>query len=53
MYVRPSSTDLTNVCDYMNVEIYEPPPEMRDGQLAVVWELGSNMGACLTAVTHR
>ncbi len=54
VWVRPQSTDLMNLGDYLRLELYLPPPEVRGEDLRHVVELGSNMGACLMglAVTY-
>ncbi len=48
IYVRPQTTDLSNAASYVANGIHRPPPSV--GDLRRIVELGTNMGAGLTAL---
>jgi len=50
--VRPGTTDLSNAVAYLSHHLYLPPPEMRNRDLQLICELGTNMGVALTALAH-
>jgi hypothetical protein len=51
--VRPGTSDLRNTTYYYSEHLYLPPPQLVDEDLRQICELGSNMGAALTALAHR
>jgi FkbM family methyltransferase len=53
IWVRPGTSDLINAAAYYRAGIHRPPPQVADQQLRVICELGSNMGAGLTALAHE
>ncbi len=53
LFVRPGASDLRNAGYYYRGDLFLPPPEVADGELRRIVELGSNMGACLTALAVR
>lgn len=52
LLVRPSTSDLRNAADYYNLGLFLPPPGL-DREPRQIVELGTNMGASLTALGHR
>ncbi len=53
LYVRPGTSDLRNAGYYYRGDLFLPPPEVAGGDLQRIVELGSNMGAALTALAVR
>lgn len=53
LYVRSDSSDLYNATWYYQDEIQLPAPEIRDQPLQVICEIGTNIGAALTALGLR
>ena len=53
LYVRPGTSDLRNAGYYYHGDLYLPPPEVAGDELRRIVELGSNMGAALTALAVR
>ncbi len=53
LYVRPGTSDLRNAGYYYAGDLFLPPPELAGGELRRIVELGSNMGAALTAFAVR
>lgn len=53
LLVRPGTSDLRNASYYYTAHLYLPPPQLVDEDLKQICELGSNMGAALTALAHR
>ncbi len=53
LYVRPGTSDLRNASYYYDEDLYLPPPEVAGGELRQICELGTNMGAALTALAAR
>ena len=53
LFVRPGTSDLRNASDYYRYNLYQPPPAIAGGDLYRICELGSNMGAALTALAVR
>ena len=53
LYVRSASSDLYNATWYYRDEIQLPPPELRAEPLTVICEIGTNIGAALTALGRR
>jgi FkbM family methyltransferase len=49
LYVRPGTSDAYNATWYYRDAIYRPP-ETLEGPLDTIWEIGSNIGAALTAL---
>ncbi|HYH61620.1 MAG TPA: hypothetical protein VD766_07105 [Solirubrobacterales bacterium] len=49
LYVRPGTSDMYNATWYYLDSLYRPPPGL-DGPLDTICEIGSNMGAALTAL---
>jgi FkbM family methyltransferase len=52
LFVRPGTSDLRNAADHYRLGLYLPPPEL-DREPRQIVEIGSNMGASLTALAHR
>ncbi len=50
LQVRPGTSDLRNASYYYAAALYLPPPELDRGEIKQICELGSNMGAALTAL---
>ncbi|CAN5434215.1 hypothetical protein BH10ACT11_BH10ACT11_09210 [soil metagenome] len=53
LFVRSGSSDLYNATWYYRDEIQLPPPGLREEPLSVICEIGTNMGAALTALGLR
>jgi FkbM family methyltransferase len=53
LWVRPGTSDLRNAGYYYEGGLFLPPPELAGDQLRCIVELGSNMGAALTALAVR
>jgi FkbM family methyltransferase len=53
LYVRPGTSDLRNAAYYYDLELFLPAPELAGEELRCIVELGSNMGAALTALAIR
>ncbi len=53
LWVRPGTSDLRNASYYYSSDLYLPPPRFDRPDLRQVLEIGSNMGAALTALGHR
>ena len=53
LYVRPGTSDLRNAGYYYEGELFLPPPQVAGEELNCIVELGSNMGAALTALAVR
>jgi FkbM family methyltransferase len=53
IWVRPGTSDLINAAVYYRAGIHRPPPEIAGKDLRTICELGSNMGAGLTALAHE
>lgn len=53
IWLRPGTTDLSNAVAYLSLGLYLPPPEIRAERLTAICELGTNMGAALTALATR
>jgi hypothetical protein len=53
LYVRPATSDLRNASYYYSEHLYLPAPELAGVDLRQICELGTNMGAALTALAHR
>ncbi|MGZ8666157.1 MAG: hypothetical protein ACXWZM_03475 [Solirubrobacterales bacterium] len=53
LYVRPGTSDLRNAAYYYERDLFLPPPEIASEELRCIVELGSNMGAALTALAIR
>jgi FkbM family methyltransferase len=53
LLVRPGTSDLRNASYYYASSLFLPPPEIADRPLRQIAELGSNMGAALTALAVR
>ncbi len=53
LYVRAGTSDLRNTGYYYRGDLFLPPPEVADEDLRRIVELGSNMGAALTALAVR
>jgi FkbM family methyltransferase len=53
IWVRPGTSDLNNAAGYYRAGIHRPPPEIAGEDLRIICELGSNMGAGLTALAHE
>ncbi len=53
LWVRPGSSDLRNACYYYRDDLELPPPEVAAEPLKAIVELGTNMGAALTALAAR
>lgn len=51
--VRPRTSDLYNASWYYLDSIHRPPPEVRGEELRQICELGSNIGAALTALAFE
>jgi FkbM family methyltransferase len=51
--VRPRTSDLYNASWYYLDAIHRPPPEVRGEDLQTICELGSNIGAALTALAFE
>jgi FkbM family methyltransferase len=49
LFVRPGTSDAYNATWYYLDALHRPPPGL-DGPLETVWEIGSNIGAALTAL---
>lgn len=52
LHLRPGTSDLSNATSYYSLGLHRPPPQMA-GELGVICELGSNMGAALAALAHE
>lgn len=50
LYVRPGASDLRNASYYYGDRLYLPPAAIAEEPLRQICELGSNMGAALTAL---
>lgn len=50
IWIRPGTSDLANVVAYYRHSLQLPPPEVREGDLRQICELGSNIGASLAAL---
>jgi FkbM family methyltransferase len=53
LFVRPGTSDLRNASYYYGDHLYLPPPSIAGQPLRQICELGSNMGAALTALAVR
>jgi len=53
LWVRPGTSDLRNACYYYRDSLHLPPPEVAGSELRAILELGTNMGAALTALAIR
>ncbi len=53
LFVRPGTSDLRNASDYYALELHLPAAEVAAGELHQICELGSNMGAALSALATR
>ena len=53
LWVRPGSSDLVNALSYYATGAYLPPPEVDRADIRSVCELGTNIGAALTALGVR
>jgi len=53
LWARPGTSDLRNACYYYRDALHLPPPEVAGGDLRAILELGTNMGAALTALAVR
>jgi FkbM family methyltransferase len=53
LVVRPRTSDLYNATWYYLDDLYLPPPGIRDESLGRICELGTNIGAALTALALR
>ena len=51
--VRPRTSDMYNAASYYAYGLHLPPPEIRDLDLRLICELGSNIGAALAALAAR
>jgi FkbM family methyltransferase len=52
LLVRPGTSDLRNAVDHYRLGLFRPPQAL-DREPRQILELGSNMGASLTALAHR
>jgi len=50
LLVRPGASDLRNAAYYYSSRLYLPPPSIAGQPLRQICEMGSNMGAALTAL---
>ena len=50
LWVRPGSSDLVNAASYYSTGAYLPPSEANLGDAPTICELGTNIGAALTAL---
>jgi hypothetical protein len=50
LWVRPGSSDLVNAASYYSTGAYLPPDEIDLGDATTICELGTNIGAALTAL---
>jgi FkbM family methyltransferase len=53
LFVRPGSSDLRNASYYYSGGLYLPPPQLVDGDLRRICEVGTNIGAALSALAVR
>src|SRR4051812_29814465 len=53
LWVRPGTSDLRNASYYYTSDLHFPPPQADRPHLRRAVEIGSNMGAALTAIGHR
>jgi FkbM family methyltransferase len=53
LLVRPGTSDLINAAAYQAFDLYLPAPQIRGEDLACICELGSNIGAALSALARR
>jgi FkbM family methyltransferase len=53
LYVRPGTSDLRNTSYYYSLGLYLPPPQLAGADLKRICEVGTNMGAALTALAVR
>ena len=53
LFVRPGSSDLVSAISYYSTKAYLPPSAIDDGEIRVICELGTNIGAALTALGTR
>jgi FkbM family methyltransferase len=53
LFVRPGSSDLRNASYYYRGGLYLPPPQISDRELQRICEVGTNIGAALSALAMR
>src|SRR3954453_5391221 len=53
LWVRPGASGLRHACYYYRDSLHLPPPEVAGSELRAILELGTNMGAALTALAIR
>ena len=53
LLVRPGTSDLINASAYQAFGLHLPPPQLRAEDLRCICELGSNIGAALSALARR
>lgn len=52
LLIRPGTSDLYNAISYYSARLELPPAETRDAPIRRIVELGTNIGAALTALAH-